>query len=191
MEITNRNWVSFKTFYIENISTSLLNFHLDGDMEATLTTLVPKGKASAFTPIGRHSSNSLLAFWHWKDKIKPASTPIVWLDTEGFPQSVVSKSIQEFLSILPYGTGSIYDMLSASLYYLEKPNYYPNPQEEFSTEFLKRKLETIRNLQEKEFGQLLFWLEKEVKIKPSDNPTQLIQKSIQLYPKLTDWLSEG
>jgi hypothetical protein len=60
-------------------------------------------------PIGQTGSGSVFALWSSKKTEEPKDGPIVYLDSEGDPRCAVARSLDDFLSVLPFGTGWIHD----------------------------------------------------------------------------------
>ncbi len=62
-----------------------------------------------YNKIAQHYSGSLIVIHIQKNSIK-------WIDANGSPNAVIANSLQDFISLLPYGTGLLYD----ALYLIEK-----------------------------------------------------------------------
>lgn len=69
----------------------------------------------AFTTVGESGSGSKFAVWTPSPTDKIDTSPVVYLDSEGTPQAVVARSMDELLTLLPYGTGYIHDVLAGSV----------------------------------------------------------------------------
>jgi hypothetical protein len=140
-----------------------------------------------FKPIGKDKSDSIIFFWNPEKKGNFEKAPIVYFSSEGFPTNVVANSFKDFLSLLPYGIGFIYDALSRYGYYKSNPKLYEDP----SKEYTRKKLQEFIDENKNEFeGSVLFvkWLNQTVKIPTSQKPHKIIENAIQTQPNLNDWL---
>ncbi len=63
-------------------------------------------------PFGKNKAGCLICYW--LSSKNTDDCPIVWIDSEGEPNAVFASNLLAFFSILPYGTGSIYDMIMAA-----------------------------------------------------------------------------
>jgi hypothetical protein len=97
-DISDFEWVSFQ----------------DGKQLYTRTFSVEQ--AAKLEIIGITGDGSSIACWHQPGCVAP-SLPVVWIGSEGIA-SVFADSFADFLSLLPYGTGYIDDILFN--YHLER-----------------------------------------------------------------------
>jgi hypothetical protein len=131
--------------FCENAAEEFADFQLVRNPEQKLKGLVDdQGKADAFQVIGKHGTGSLIAFWREQEDKELVLSPIVWLSSEGFPNSVFATSFAEFLSLLPYGTGFIYDVLSNYYYHKDDPDLQPSPEEKFTPDVISSYLNENR-----------------------------------------------
>lgn len=56
-------------------------------------------------------NGSVLALWRADADAPVADGPVVYLDSEGDPRGVVARSVAELLTLLPYGTVFLYEVL--------------------------------------------------------------------------------
>lgn len=65
------------------------------------------------TAIGQTGNGSVFALWSSKKAKEPKDGTVVYLDSEGEPCCAIAQSLDEFLSVLPYGAAWIHDAASA------------------------------------------------------------------------------
>jgi len=135
------------------------------DDDDLIVSMFGEDKKDQFRVIGQHGSGSLIAVWDVDNK-----SPIVWIDTEG-EASVITSTFEEFLSLLPYYTGFIYDCIF----------YSKTHSEEELQQNLNKNIENYED-------QIIFrkWLKEEFNIEPAKDPVGLIKKSKNLFGNLSD-----
>lgn len=94
-----------------------------------------------------------------------------------------------FLSILPYDTGAIYDILFAWQEYWNSSIKRKTPTSKF-TKKTKMYLEMCQEIYPFH-QQFVEWLRTEVGVEPAINPAQLIGQAIEHFPRLDIWLTEN
>lgn len=151
------------------------------------TLLVPESE-SYFKLIGKQRSGSLICFWQLEDNIPLAQQPIVWLDSEGSIYSIIAARFPDFLSLLYYDTGAIYDVVSAWKRYWDAPANEISPAESFTEEQLNLYVEMCQELYPF-YQSFTKWLRQDVGIKPAGNPAILVGEAIEGFPELNIWLS--
>jgi hypothetical protein len=173
----------FHRFY-ESALDEFADFKLVNKPERTLKALIDdEQKNTRFHVIGQDGTGSVIALW----RSNRLSNPIVWLSSEGFPNSVFANSIQEFLSILPFGTAFIYDVLCNHYFHKESPKLQPAPKQKFTP--AKMKLYLKHNEKRyKAHAQFMAWLRKDMKIAVAGNPLAVIEKAIRKNTDLSGWL---
>lgn len=148
-----------------------------------IKTLVPDAVAQHLTIIGKHGSGSLIAFWHYKPEVNLEALPLVWLDSEGSPSAVFAANYLDFLALLPYGTGFIYDVLSSWTYFLEEPGSYKNPAKKFTAKRLEFYLAFCRD-SFSGYDPFIQWLDSSLQIKKHSDPVNAIGNAYKSFPKL-------
>jgi len=180
---------AFIDFY-EKAAEEFSDFELVRNPEQKLRNLLDnQGKIEHFQVIGQHGTGSLIAFWRDNKDIDFALSPIVWLSSEGFPNSVFANSFADFLSILPYGTGFIYDVLSNYYYHKESPDLQPSPEEKFTPNEISSYL-TENKKRYKGHTELVNWLNHDVKVGIAKDPLSVIKGAIVSHVDLASWLRE-
>jgi hypothetical protein len=66
-----------------------------------------KGK---FTVIGKNKAGCLICEYNKQKAMKDA--PILWLDSERSPSGIFTNNLETFFSLLPYGMGFLYKIIS-------------------------------------------------------------------------------
>lgn len=143
-----------------------------------------------FYVIGRHGTGSIIAFWQYPQVASLAEAPIVWLSSEGFPNSVFANSFEEFLTLIPYDTGFIYDMLASYYFNRQNPQSHISPREKFSSSELKTYLDESAERYEGHKAFLL-WLYQVMQLKPTADPVSIIEAAIAAHPDLSLWLQNN
>ncbi|WP_222940433.1 hypothetical protein [Hymenobacter sp. BT491] len=174
--------------YLQNSTAEFADIQPVKDAEAKLHNLLNDSqKAKAFRVIGQAGTGSLIAFWKDNKATDFKRAPVVWLSSEGFPNSVFASSFEEYLSLLPYGTGFIYDVLSNYYFHKQSPQLQPAPQEKFTAAKIKSYLK--QNIsQYKGHAEFLTWLKDEATVTVASAPLDVIEKAIQHHPDLAAWL---
>lgn len=176
--------------FCEKTAEEFSDFELVRNLEQKLRKLLDnQGKVEFFQVIGQHGTASLIAFWRDKKDIDFTLSPIVWLSSEGFPNSVFANSFADFLSILPYGTGFIYDVLCNYYYHEESPDLQPSPEEKFTPDEISSYL-TENKKRYKGHTELVNWLKHEVKVGIANDPLSVIKGAIVSHVDLASWLRE-
>lgn len=175
----------FLAFY-EKIGGEFCDFQTVTDSKRWLNTLVPAA-AESLQVIGRQKSGSLICFWQQSPQhASEIDRPVVWLDSEGSPFSVFAPNFHTFLSLLPYDTGMIYDMVTAWEEYLETGDDWVVSTERFSDDKLKMYMDMTRE-NYPHYEQFIDWL-KETGVEIANAPVQVIGEAIKNLPQLREWL---
>lgn len=176
--------------FCENSAEEFADFEIVRNPEQKLKGLLDnQDKVQDFQVIGRHGTDSLIAFWRDDREVDLIDSPIVWLSSEGFPNSVFASSFADFLSLLPYGTGFIYDVLSTYYFHQDDPDLQPSPEEKFTPEEISSYLADNR---ERYRGHSAFvkWLQDEANVEVTRDPLSGIKGAIASHPDLASWLRE-
>lgn len=176
----------FRSFCTE-VGGEFSDFQVVEDGEKWLKRLVPATAVPSFQVIGRQKNGSLICFWQHQENLSLAKQPVVWLDSEGSPQAVFAPDFPTFLSLLPYDTGAIYDMIAAWEAFLDPDDEVRSPKERFTTEEFKMYVEMSQK-NYPQYDRFIEWLA-EMEIKVAKNPAQVVGKAIQKSPKLKEWLA--
>ncbi len=176
--------------FCRNSPNEFADFQLVKEPETKLKVLLDDDrKATDFQVIGRHGAGSLIAFWKEDKEADFMHSPIVWLSSEGFPNSVFANSFDEFLSILPYGTDFIYDVLSNYYFHKQSPRLQPSPKQKFTS----AKMKSYFNQHKKQYeghDELMAWLTNHATIAVAENPLSVIEKAIPAHSDLASWLKK-
>lgn len=172
---------------LSGIDGEFADFYITETGARKLTALVGREKSKFFEVIGAHSSHSLICYWEYGKGGKIEDQPIVWLDSEGWPNSVIARNLKEFISLLPYDTGTIYDIVSSWVNFKEDPESMRAPREAHTEDDLKKLQSSAADRYEahRNFCDLI---ESQMHIKICDDPVGLIEKAMESYPDLSKWL---
>jgi hypothetical protein len=86
----------------------------EGSEEPVEEALLGSKGGDRFLTLGKTGADCVFALWlDQPGKVSPKA-PVAYLDSEGDPRSIIASSLDEFLSLLPYGTGFIYDLVTDS-----------------------------------------------------------------------------
>lgn len=176
----------FYAFY-EEVGGEFCDFQVVANGEKLLKTLIPAAAIPFLHVIGRQKNGSLICFWQQFAQQNLIDQPIVWLDSEGSPFSVFASNFHVFLSLLPYDTGSIYDMIAAWEEYAETGEDWIVSVDRFSADTLKMYEDMAQN-NYPHHEQFINWLKK-MGVEPASDPFSLIGKAIEQLPALRTWLA--
>lgn len=140
-----------------------------------------------FYGLFEEGTGSIICTWQYESNSN--EKPIVWLDSEGIPISVIANNFKDFLSLMYYGYGMIWH--AASNIENFNPLYFDGASEpeEFSQDkLLKYKLDEIKEHEER-YNAFLQWCETNG-ISPNESPIRTIEKAISNHPKLDEWLED-
>ena len=112
--------------------------------------------------LGMHGSHSPMAVWSRSD----GQQPVLWIDSEG-QVFAVAPSLPEFLSLLPFGTGFIYDLCASS-----------EPDDAGAEESLASQAGEYPD-----HAELLTWL-RERGIEPAERPAEIVARARETCPAL-------
>ncbi len=174
--------------FMEGMQDDFLDFELVTDGYKRLASLVPAPCLDHFIVIGKHGSDSLVCYWKPILDLPLEMAPIVWLDSEGTPNSVFAISAEEFLRLLPYGLGGIYDVVSSWIYHYSEPDEYANPLDKYSDEAI-RNYRQMAGEDYAAYGSFIHWLEKDMQLTVHGNPIKAIGDAISKFPNLEHWLA--
>lgn len=176
--------------FLENSEVNFIDFEVENNPNKVID-LLSVAAEPYFIPIGKQGSDSLICYWKYKDEIPLSELPIVWLDSEGSPNSVFASNIKDFLSILPYDTGAIYDFISSWEYYNSDPDYYTSPLDKYkkNSSVLNLMIEQCRE-NYSDYDSFVNWLNQNINIKICDDPAKLVGDAIKNFPNLETWLEE-
>ena len=175
--------------FLNTSSGDFIDFRIVNNGKKKVSELLSPSLESYFTPIGEHGSQSLICYWKYKEKTPINELPIVWLDSEGTPNSVFASNVNDFLSLLPYDTGGIYDIITSWQYYNNEPENYTDPVSEYDSSALKCLIRLCKD-SHPDYDYFVDWLNNNLKIKVCENPAKLIGEAIKNFPKLDHWLKE-
>lgn len=158
----------------------------DNEISSVLEDLFSNDLSSSIIPLFKTGNDSCIAIWNAKIDQSLDPKPIIWLDSEGSPMSVIASNFEDFFGLLSYGTGVMYD---ASLQLedfssLNIPDLLP--PEEYSEEQLEEHVEICTDEHE-EYQEYLDWLTQQNISKPI-KPLSLIEKARSENPSISEWL---
>ncbi len=81
---------------------------LESELTELLGKVFPEGSVRV---LAVHGSGALLAVWHRDPSATLADCPVVWIDSDGSPADTLARTFDEFLRMVPYGGGALYDRL--------------------------------------------------------------------------------
>jgi hypothetical protein len=176
--------------FCRNAPDEFADFQLVNEPEKKLKALLyDDRKVADFRVIGRHGAGSLMAFWKADKETDLTHGPMVWLSSEGFPNSVFASTFEDFLSLLPYGTDFIYDILSNYYNHQQSPQLQPAPKEKFTPAKIKSYFNQAKK-RYKGHAALIDWLTNQANIPVAENPLVVIEKAILAHPDLASWLKK-
>ncbi len=172
---------------IEDIGGNPINFQIRRDSAKKIVSLLSSELSQYFTVVGEHSSGSLVCYWKYDDGISLERSPLVWLDSEGTPNSVIASNERDFLSLLPYGLEGIYDFISSWRFYNSKPDSYISPLQKYDSAALSELIAMCRQ-ESMDYDSLIPWLNQSLGVERCEDPVRLIGKAIDRHPDLETWL---
>jgi hypothetical protein len=86
-------------------------FDFEGSEEPVTEALIGRDPGDHFLTVGHTGSASMYALWRPDPAGGFADAPVVYLDSEGDPQKVIAASLDDFLTVLPYDAGTLYDLI--------------------------------------------------------------------------------
>lgn len=140
-------------------------------------------KGAAFEPIIQEGSGGFIAFWQ-----EPAAgeRPVVWLNGDGSPMAVCANDLAEFLTLLPYGTGLIREVLDVSEEYRRRPEGLLILDSIYSKEetdvLLAKASSSVANV------EYMKWLMETAELAPADDPVRTITRAFATHQNLAVWL---
>jgi hypothetical protein len=103
-----------------------------------------KNKA-CYRKIAQHYSGSLICLYDDSGNWTTDDYTICWVDANGEPNLPLSVSLKQFLSILPYGTGLLYDVLYLINKQLNKTKLSQYLNEDYSSKIWSEQLLTNKS----------------------------------------------
>jgi hypothetical protein len=130
-------------------------------------------------PFGLHGSGSFIAIWLESQNESLDKNPIVWIDSEGGDPMIICENFKDFLSLLIYDTGHIYDLVSSCIGYMRRPKNKVDPITEYNYQTLLEWIDENRNTHDNYNAFEKFLIDNNISI-PS-NPVELIRNAIIKY----------
>jgi hypothetical protein len=176
--------------FLETSEGNFIDFEIEKNPQA-VSDLLSITIEPYFIPIGKQASQSLICYWRYQNELSLEQLPIVWLDSEGTPNSVFATNIEDFISILFYDTGGIYDFISSWEYYNSQPGYYISPLNEYeiNSSALNLMITKCRETYP-DYDLFVNWIEKNISIKICENPIKLVGDAMKKFPNLQLWLEQ-
>jgi|RhiMetdeSRZDD1v2_1073273.scaffolds.fasta_scaffold00470_4 hypothetical protein len=128
-------------------------------------------------PFAKNKAGCLFCFW--KEEQQEDKWPVVWLDSEGTPNVVFADNGVDFFSMLPYGTGLIYDIIRSCERYVNAPDTFDSPEVLFA--------DSYATLQKNTIGLY----ENSMQLKVSSTPAQLIFSAYKKWYDVTNIINQG
>lgn len=149
-----------KSFYthVDDFYSSCLDFEALEDGQDQLNDLCEGVDTSALTVLGQHGSASLMAIWRRDPSAALETQPVVWMDSEGSPNFVIAACFADFVRLLPYGTGTLYDLTRKAERAARKPAGSPRAQDLEPAYFAAELQENLENEDEEGLHALVKWL---------------------------------
>ena len=137
---------------------------------------------------GEHASGSVISFYSMVNSLLVDEVPVAWLDSEGSPCIVISKNLREFLSVLPYGMGTLYSIASVMENNLGEDNLLEKAKLRVNKSadiLLSESKERFINT-----DILINWLS-DNNIQVSNDPVKIVSEAHLQNSELTTWLAEN
>lgn len=122
--------------YLSNKDIGNLDLQIPINGEARLKSLLGKKAASKLIPLFSMANGSIISAWIRDKNSNLTNSPIVWIDSEGAPNSIFAMAFSELCGMLHYHLGILYDILGAYEAYKEDDSYFDNPLELYNDEWL-------------------------------------------------------
>lgn len=136
-------------------------------------------------------TGSYIGFWSPDEEIPAQSEnlPLVWIDHEGVPMSVFANDIGDFLQLLNYDTGLIYEFLIDAYFYKTDPSGYDDPGKKFTKKYLAKYLKDIEKDNSPYFKDFRQWLSDTLEIPAPEDPARIISEAAGSHDDFNDWLN--
>ena len=158
-------------FYLDIEFLDNYDFHLNN---------LANGYVNQFIPLAIDGTGSLMVFWLQNKETPINRAPIAYLDSEG-GGTIAAKSLQEFLSLLPYDTSLFSEVGMHWTEYKLNPEITVSPYEKYTKDYYNSRYEFLFNTYPC-YKDFRIWLEEEIKIQPEKNPASVIMENIDSYP---------
>lgn len=174
------NFKNFVQFW-EKAEEPFIDIELIPDGQNMLNRLVKTKKKLDVIIFAQHGSGSLIGFWNHQEKKSLSEVPIVWIDSNGEPNSVIAKSFDDFLKVLPFDLGIFYDVASAWTNFNAYPELYEDPINDFDKETLSSYIDNASGSYPA-YSEFISWLEKTAGFKQAKSPHEVILNAIKTEP---------
>jgi hypothetical protein len=145
------------------------------------------GQSQALEAIGMTNSASLIAFWQ-EPNLLGTERPIIYIDSEGSPTSVFADSFADFLTLLPYGTDFLYNVINQSERVRARLELLGTVYKPFTSIDAREALEI--NQQEYPMQKhYLDWLTTVAGLAIAPDPVSLMERAYQQHMNLEKWLN--
>ncbi len=142
-------------------------------------------KGALFEPIAQEKTGGFVAFWQ-EPGIASSNRPIVWLSGDGAPIATCANSLEDFLSVLPYGTGLICGVLNAIENHRDSPTLFRAPAEVYPPAVIAEKLASTAD--SPAFIAYKEWLAKVADLPLAQDPVVVITQAFASHQDVAVWL---
>ncbi len=180
------NFKNFVQFW-EKTEEPFIDIELIIDGQNMFNRLVKTKEKLDVIIFAQHGSGSLIGFWNHQKKRHLSEVPIVWIDSNGEPNSVIAKTFDDFLKVLPFDLGIFYDVASAWVNYNLYPELYEYPINDFDEETLSSYIKDAKESYPA-YSEFISWLDKTAGLKQSESPHEIILNAIKTEPDFSRYL---
>jgi hypothetical protein len=142
--------------------------------------------------LAKTGTGSYIGFWSPDGEIAAQSQnlPLVWIDHEGVLMSVFANDTGDFLKLLHYDSGLIYEFLIDAYFYKTDPSCYDDPRKKFTNKYLAKYLKNIEKDNLPDFKDLRQWLSDTLEIPVPDDPARIISEAVDTHDDFHEWLNQ-
>ena len=152
-----------------------------------LSGLVPRDAFEFLLPILKDDSESMICIWKLNATENPKQS-FVWLDSEGEPCQKFALNVDEFISLLPYGSGGLYDIILNIYINLTEIENVTDSSILFNSEQIESYIINQREQYGNKYEKFRNFITSDLKIKISKNPAIVIQNAIKSTPDFKKWI---
>lgn len=159
--------------------------------EEWLKPLLGEKALKFFRIFFRNKAGDLIGEWDINGVFKKGETfPVVWLSSEGSPNTVVAKNFNEFLSVLPFGGDIITGLPVLIQQHRAKPKIVVSPEKKFTEQYIKKAFEYQASMFNGH-SDLVKFISETLGVQLNYSPVQTIRETVDTFPDLDLWIDKN
>lgn len=186
----HKNLIEFVEF-LKNSAKQVSDLEFIPSSHEQLVALLGKEANKYIKVYFQNKASDLIGEWDIDGLfLENGEYPVVWMSSEGTPNTVVSTDFNEFLSLLPYGQGIIVGIPEYIKDYEKYPDVFQRPEIKYN----EMKIKNALNYEASQFeghAVMVEFLKSTLGINVNEAPFKTITEAIKKFPDFNQWVEEN